>query len=356
MKTDFDRDSLADYFGGKQIALYTIAKMGGIELPTTQKKFSSPFRVDKNPSCHVWFAPSGESVFWDSGDKDFQKVDFIRLYGLIFGCDDRQAKNCLCRIARGESVDGEPIKIPQIAKESINPRPLATPPELNNGWTEDLWELYKLRNIPFKTLERLRDEGWLRFCRWYGDDYCWVLREASGGGSISIRRLDGKEFLTDGEPSGKSRTFKLSPESFNGVGFLSLKYGNYDRVAITEGTPDLLAAHAFIDQLPIKDRRGIMVCCVFGATQSIPEEFIPFFSGKRVRFFPHCDRAGFEFVEREASRISQVADSVGFFSFAGRDRYTSDGVTVQPVKDLNDLCFETPESWERNPRINPLEF
>lgn len=351
-----DRCVLAAHFGGIERALFTIAEMAGINIPNDESFFSSPFREDRNPSCKVRFMPSGEPIYWDWGMDEHQKIDFIALHGIIHGVDNRESFKRLSRIVRGELSDGVAVKIAQIPKKSIKPQPLAMPPEFHCGWTEDLWRICKLRNIPLQTLKRLRDEGWLRFCQWKGES-CWVLREASGGGVVSIRRLDGKEFLTDGKPSGKSRTFKVSPDAFNGIGFQALKCGDYRRIVFVEGTPDFLTAHSFIDQLPENQRSGVLVLCVLGATQKMQEAFIPFFKGKRVCFYPHVDSSGFDLLEREGVRILKAfADDVTFFSFGGRDRYSSDGIKIQPVKDLNDLCFETVDSWERNLRINPLEF
>ena len=102
-------------------------------------------------------------------------------------------------------------------------------------------------------------------------------------------------------------------------------------VVVTEGGPDLLAAHHFIT---VEGREGDTAAIgMMESGNDFLESALLYLANKRVRIFPHLDTAGTDAAVRWAEQLGRVGCEVDAFSFDGLRQ--ADG---QPVKDLNDLA------------------
>jgi hypothetical protein len=82
------------------------------------------------------------------------------------------------------------------------------------------------------------------------------------------------------------------------------------------------------------------VICMASSNADFRPEDLEFVAGKRIRIFPHCDKAGFNAALRWISQLKATA-SVTWFDFDGLTR--TDG---NSVRDLNDLASIDYDSWE----------
>jgi hypothetical protein len=102
-------------------------------------------------------------------------------------------------------------------------------------------------------------------------------------------------------------------------------------VLLIEGGPDLLSAIHLAILVGIQDR--VAPVAMLGAGCSIPPDCTGAFEGKRVRVFPHADRAGRGAWERWAVQLLRAGAEV--------DGYDFDDLSMpqgEPVGDLNDFC------------------
>jgi hypothetical protein len=107
-----------------------------------------------------------------------------------------------------------------------------------------------------------------------------------------------------------------------------------ETILFAEGGPDLLAAHHLIATT------GERACpvCMFGDSNAIAEDALPFFRGTTVIFFPHQDDngAGQKAAARWATQLIPYASDIRFYPF------------IEPAKDLNDFISSQPmvvEDW-----------
>ena len=78
---------------------------------------------------------------------------------------------------------------------------------------------------------------------------------------------------------------------------------------------------------------------MLGASQRIPADALPILAGKRVRIYPHTDKAGMEAARRWATQLVEAGTGkVDAFAFTGLRR--ADG---SPIGDLNDCTAIHPD-------------
>lgn len=110
-------------------------------------------------------------------------------------------------------------------------------------------------------------------------------------------------------------------------------------IALVEGAPDLLAAHHFI--YAEERERDVAAVAMLGASQRIHESALPLFTGKRVRIFPHLDKAGADAAQRWTAQLESVNADVDCFDLSGIP-VASGG----RVADLNDLSSMDADAFE----------
>ena len=112
----------------------------------------------------------------------------------------------------------------------------------------------------------------------------------------------------------------------------------FQNIALCEGSADLLAACHFIH---CKDRADVAPVAMLGASQRIHADALPLFAGKRIRIYPHVDKAGMEAAKRWADQLEAVGAEVDALSFDGLRK--DDGSLVG---DLNDSVMVCADDFE----------
>jgi len=126
----------------------------------------------------------------------------------------------------------------------------------------------------------------------------------------------------------------------------------FDSIALCEGSPDFLAAHFLTrwEQASHYTRREVQSAPValLGASVNIHLDALPLFAGKRIRIFPHADKAGYAAAERWAAQLESVGANVDAFNFGGLRQFNG-----TPVKDLNDSLAMEAASFREAERMLP---
>jgi hypothetical protein len=154
---------------------------------------------------------------------------------------------------------------------------------------------------------------WLKtvvFAQVYGQP-SWILTDASGCCS-EARRIDRKPFYaTETLAERKSHSLAGSNKSWP-VGILP---GGFEKdwlrqhvhkILLVEGGPDYLAAC----QIVVEQDVNILPIAMLGASQSIAENALAYFSGRKVAIVAHADDAGVGAGKRWAQRIIAAGGAV----------------------------------------------
>lgn len=207
---------------------------------------------------------------------------------------------------------------------------------LESGTQHDLDDLAELRGIGIAGftpgLDLAQGRGLLRFGDWQGRR-CYFVTDGTGRNTQG-RRLDGGKLTVKCSDPVKAKTVFGSKASWP-IG--TNEAAGFPCVALVEGGPDLLAAHQWLWSEMAEG--SVAVVAMLGAGNSIPDDALAVFSGKRIRIFPHVDKAGKGAAVRWQDALQGAGATVDVFTLAGLLK--SDGGTVS---DLNDLAFLTDES------------
>ena len=85
---------------------------------------------------------------------------------------------------------------------------------------------------------------------------------------------------------------------------------------------------------------------MLGASQGFTPEQAKMLEGKRIRIFPHMDKAGLQGAKVWEESLSSAEVETDIYDFG--DSRTEDD---EPVKDLNDLLRVNVDDWENDPLI-----
>ena len=263
------------------------AAMAGISIEADGKRFRSPFRVDRTPSC-----TATETLFSDwSRDQHLDAVGvFAAARGISTGDAVRELKQRL-RLGPPAAVPRPParphgLEIPTLTREREKSRQLA-----------------ELRRVSVTAVEvaaaNLRTVG---FFTWHSLD-CWLLTD--GAGKIAeARRMDGKLFPAVGKlVERKPHTLRGSVKS-HPVGIASaLKFPADFPVLLVEGGGDYLAAC----DVALNSRQERVPVAMLGSSASIAAESLPWFAGRNVVVLAHPDEAGRNAGQRWRDQLKAVA-------------------------------------------------
>jgi hypothetical protein len=270
----------------ERITVPEAAAMAGIEIPTDGKRFASPFRVDRSPSC------TATSALFSDWSRD-QHLDAVGTYGAARGLNTAQAV--------GELKERLRIGAPTVVLKPTKPHTLEIPPMTRER--EKIRALADLRGVGFEAVElAVRNLRTVGFCTWHSLD-CWVLTDQAGR-IAEIRRMDGKPFpatATLGER--KAHTLRGSVKN-HPVGIASgVRFPLNFPALLVEGSGDYLAA---VDLVTNAGSERVPVA-MLGSSASIAAVSLPWFAGRDVVVLAHPDEAGRKAGQRWRDQLKTVA-------------------------------------------------
>ena len=296
------------------------------------KSCRCPWRADRNPS----FSVTADGRLWHDFT-DGSGGDVVSFLARARGLSEPEAAKEFITLAglRGGEGATPLAPLPVRPAEPEKPREKPELPPLDEGTPPEHRQLASLRGLNVAAIRLALGRGLLRFCD-SREGRAWVVTDPDRW-AAQARRLDGERWqrLT-GRP--KAWTLAGSRASWP-IGFADAVAR--ERIALTEGGPDALAAlhHAFASGV----EKMIGVVCMIGAACRIPAECLPAFAGKRVRVFVHADEAGMKAAQRWAGQLIEAGAAVDGFAFDGLVK--SDGT---PVNDLCDMAAIGADAWEEN--------
>ncbi len=287
------------------------------------KVVSSPFRKDRHPSFSIF---QDGKRFHDFGTGE--RGDAIDLIQKARSCDRREACRTFMSFANGRGFTASP-RPTKITTESSRPLPEC---DLRFGSESEMQMLSELRNLPLEGLKLAEERGFLRFAEIRGH-ISWVLTDSSRK-NIQARRLDGVSWE---HLPGFPKAYTL-PKSQASWPLGADKIAQYQKVALVEGGPDALAAHACI---AIEEKPEVGVLAILGAANKIPPEVLVNLKGKSVRIFGHNDESGQKAAQRWKNQLRSISCSVSTVVFSKAKQLNGN-----PVKDLCDLWNIGPDDFE----------
>jgi hypothetical protein len=247
---------------------------------------------------------------------------------------------------------GTPMTPAPVASVSTEPeaepeRPLPDRTGFGPGTADQIAQLAALRPYHREGLDWANERGVLVFAAWR-EFTCHGLTDASGR-VLELRRMDGEPFpavLGTALRERKSHAVKGSQKAWP-LGILEAR--DFPAIALVEGLPDFLTAHAVAlwEQASHHDARDARCAPVamLSASPKIHAEALPHFRGKRVRIFAHAERAGLVGADRWQAQLRGAgATQVDLFDFSAWRK--ADGA---PVNDLWDFVHSLREEDHANP-------
>lgn len=219
----------------------------------------------------------------------------------------------------------EPRNEPERVKPAFPPLSPCTP--------ADIAALSRLRGVSPEAVRMAVDRGLLLFAD-SREGRAWLVADSSRWIGIA-RRMDGRGWECLG--GAKARMLRGTWASWP-IGIREAE--GFPCLALVEGGPDLLAAFHFALEQDVAEL--VAPVCMASAGISFPAELLPRFEGKRARVFLDADAAGAVAFARWADQMRDAGAVVDGFTFDGLTR--ADG---ERVKDLNDVCFLSADSWEQ---------
>ena len=273
----------------------------------------SPFREDSNAS----FSVSEDGLLWNdfADGTGGDAVDFLQR---ATGLDARATCRKFLELAIGQPLHPVTGRYRIAQKQD---RALPVFPPMRSGTAAEHEQLARLRHLHIEAIRVAVGADLLRFAEWKRQA-AWLVVDPSGH-CAQARRMDGLPWSC----GAKAITLPGSWASWP----IGCDLGEYARIILTEGGPDLLAALHFI----VLSGRATDCCPVamLGATQKIHPEALPYFAGKRVRIAAHADQAGRKAARTWAEQLATVGAHVDAVDCGG---YPLIGGGIS--KDLNDLC------------------
>jgi hypothetical protein len=206
-------------------------------------------------------------------------------------------------------------------------------PFIDTGSQADHEDLAMLRRVSPEAVRLAVERGLLFFADSH-EGRAWIVTDSSRWLGIA-RRMDGRGWKC--LRGAKARMIRGSWASWP-IG--CREAAEFPAVAIVEGGPDLLAVLHFAIEQGAADE--VAPICMASSGISFPGETLAHLTGKRGRIFFDADEAGGAAFERWAAQLKEAGASVDGFDFEGLTR--ADG---EAVKDLNDLCQLSSESWKQ---------
>ncbi len=322
-----------------RLTLREAAALVNVTLPERDgKKFPSPLRPDRSPSCTIY----GETMRdWSRGET-FDAIDF---YAAARGMEAAEAIWTLAAhlgIASGQHNGRRANQVKKFnAPKAHDLRPAVTNPaalvsfEATVPTSEDFAAILRTRNLPPEAEPGLllaHQVKVLHIAK-VGGFACWVVSDDSKH-IAEARRLDGQPFPAVGSlGERKAHTLRGSTKSWPCGLALQLPPARLQKLqhlplVLVEGGPDLLGAFAVLASMPIA-AQDTQPCAMLGASASIGAEALSSIAGRQCVILAHGDLAGRTAGTRWAGQLSAAGSRVAV-------RHLPEG------KDLADLLTENP--------------
>lgn len=280
-----------------------------------------------------------------------------------------------CSFSEAAAVLGGLLGLAPSARGRISPeRPKETRKSAEEEWrkpwmprlevptAEELGALAALRGLQVPGLEAAAAEGVLRMADWpwvwdgarrrhvLREDWSrsWAVTDAAGW-TAQYRRLDGGLYRIGGAEDGRTSKSWSTRNVAWPVGAGNL--GDRWRVALVEGSPDVLAAFHFLWGFGLLGK--VAVCGVLGAANRLAEQSLEHFKDREVRIFAHADvardgrRTGWEGARRWQEQLSRAGAIVTVANLDGLEMRNG-----QRVKDVNDCVYAEASTIEEE--VRPL--
>lgn len=283
-----------------RLSLRDAARLANIELREPDgKKFCSPLRPDRKPSCTIRDNLLSD---WSRGEH----FDCIKFYAAAKSISNAEAIRELAKhlgLADGQRAGKVKVAGGVSAPE---PRPLPAPPsgsvmfEVGEPDDNDFEAIIKSRELPTDAEAGLRlahDVGVLQFSKVCGF-FSWIVTDKSRR-IAEARRLDGWDYLdtSDGRlPERKAHTLRGSSKSWP-CGLLPafsdtrLEHLQKFHFVLVEGSPDLLSAYALLAVMPMNELE-FHPLAMLGAGAEIHDDALKLLAGRHGIILAHGDPAG----------------------------------------------------------------
>jgi hypothetical protein len=296
----------------------------------------SPLRDDgKKPSFSI---DKNDALWYDYGLAE--GGDVITLYQKLTDCTKGEAIKALKEFTGTGTIDASPIiRTPKPSRLDEPKRRVH--PVLSIPTEAELKIISRKRKIRIEGLRIAVQRGLLHSATLNGYN-AWVLTDVTLN-AYNARRLDG--YPWDNLVSNPKAWLLYGSRGDWPIGIQESE--SFPIIVLCEGGPDFLAAfdHAWSWGID----RYVAPVCMSSSAPAIPDEAIPFFSGKRVQIFVHDDAQGLNAFLRWNEELESVASKVDGFGFGGLLR--DDG---SPVTDLCDLLRVEPKSREQKLQVESL--
>lgn len=285
--------------------------------------------------CPVHGGEKPRSLFIHAGKqwcKCWTECGYIgSVLDLVMALDGAATPAAAAEILEGRPLTEEERSRPRPAPRAARlrfteERETAALPKFYRGERRHFEVIAAARGLPWETIQMAHDAGHLRFCQagWRdGQSFnCYAILDMSHPVNVQFRRMDA-------DAAGKALPFwdDVKVMGWKGnrggwpVGLDSLLKSAQSRVVLVEGTGDFLAAWYLRDL-----GCDVIPVAMFGATQSIPREALPFFERREVIIIEQHDESG----ARAAAKWQEQLQKAGAKTAIRRQVPDEGG-------DLNDL-------------------
>ncbi len=282
-----------------------------------------PFHEEKHPSFSIYRSSSDGRWMWKCHSKCNDHGDVLDFVVKVTGMSKGDALSWLRKSVRG------PVYAPSLRPQQ--PRMPSEPSErpkpslrLDVGTEDEIRKLAALRGFQVRGLNLASDRGLLRFAD-HMEERCWVTTD-SDRAAMSCRPLASRTWA-----NGFQGKVKNAPNSIKDHLLGGCDVAKYNVQFVTEGGPDLLAAHDMIWQL---DDYGMVSAKYVGASgflsanSALSSLVAERFRDLKVVIFAHGDEVGIGNAEGWASQIRPYAEYA----------YVIPASSIHPgCKDLLDL-------------------
>ena len=231
----------------------------------------------------------------------------VELLARALNVDEREACRRIIELASEGSANIPAAHAPTRKQHASPLKHLVVPVGMAQGTVSDLRALAELRQLSIEGLELATQRGLLWFAP--GRGYASWLVTDSRRTNAQARRMDGATW----EHIGGKKAWTL-PGSRAPWPIGAPEAAVYPFIALVEGGPDLRPRHSIASEGRAHD---VAAVAMLGAANNIPDNALPFLAGKRVRIFPHEDRAGAIAAICWTAQLEAIGCTVDAYSLEG---------------------------------------